>query len=132
MTSSPVASVMRPLRTAVIAQSVIGVVIGLVAVFWPGPSLLVVAALFGVAVIVSGVVRLTLALSARHLPTGARWLVAILGVLIVAAGELCLTNPAATLLFLAITVGLGWIFGGGILLVVVSVMALFSLPRTAS
>lgn len=48
-----------------------------------------IAALFGIALILSGVVRLTLALSARHLPTAARWLAAIVGVLIVAAGELC-------------------------------------------
>ncbi|GAB22809.1 hypothetical protein GOPIP_031_04310 [Gordonia polyisoprenivorans NBRC 16320 = JCM 10675] len=45
-------------RTALIVTSIVGIVLGLVAVFWPRATTLVLAVLFGISLIIAGIFRL--------------------------------------------------------------------------
>lgn len=102
----------KSVRSVVMTNAIVGIVLGLIALFWPGPTLLVVAWLFGAAIVLAGLFRIAVGLSASQLPTGQRWLMAIPGVLMVIAGVLCIANPVGTLVFLAIFIGISWIFDG--------------------
>lgn len=99
-------------RSTVIVTAIIGIVLGIIALAWPGATLLVIAVLFGISLIAGGLFRIYQAIAATLLPTGWRALLAVLGVLILAAGVIALVNPAESLLFLAIFIGVGWIFQG--------------------
>ncbi len=99
------------LRTSVIVSAIIGVVLGLMMVFWPGITLLVIAWILGIALIIAGLHRIVFGFS-THVPRAFRWPMAILGALMVFLGLLCLARPVGTLLFIAIVIGLGWIFEG--------------------
>lgn len=100
------------IRSSAMASAVIGIILGVVALVWPGPTLLVVAWLFGVALIVSGVFRIFHGFGRAEQPNGSRWLMGIFGLLEVIAGVICLLHPVSTLVFIAIFIGIGWIFEG--------------------
>lgn len=100
------------IRGFLVATAVLGVVVGVIALVWPGPTLLVVAVLFGISLIVTGVYRLSVAFLAPGLSTGVRVLFGVLGLLIVLAGVLCLSDPAESLVLLAIVIGVSWIVQG--------------------
>ncbi|WP_207836926.1 HdeD family acid-resistance protein [Williamsia soli] len=99
-------------RAGLIASAVIGIIIGIVALIWPGPTLLVVAILFGITLVFTGIYRLTMAFSAKLLPTGIRVFLGVMGAIILIAGLVCLFNPGESLLLLAIFIGVAWIFQG--------------------
>jgi uncharacterized membrane protein HdeD (DUF308 family) len=99
-------------RRWVIGAAVAGIVLGIVALAWPGATLLTVAILFGSYLIVSGVFRLTIAFTAQRLSPGVRWLFGILGGLVIVAGIFCLSNPTRSLIVLAFLIGFGWIIEG--------------------
>lgn len=106
------AGLFSSMRTAVIVNAIVGIALGLIALFWPGPTLLVIALLFGFALIVGGIFRIVMAFSARELTGGQRALLGVLGVLIVIAGFICLFHPGDALVVIAIMIGVGWIFFG--------------------
>lgn len=99
-------------RGETIAMAIIGLVLGILALVFPGASLLTVAILFGSYLIAAGIYRITLAFIAPDLTRGTRWFTGILGVLVVIAGIFCLANPFSSLFVLAIVIGIGWIIGG--------------------
>ncbi|MBJ7289634.1 DUF308 domain-containing protein [Williamsia sp.] len=99
-------------RAGLISTSVLGIVLGIIALVWPGPTLLVVAVLFGISLILTGAYRLSIAFSAKGLPTGLRVVFGVVGAIILIAGVLCLFDPAESLVLLAIVIGVGWIFQG--------------------
>lgn len=99
-------------RSGLAATAITGIVLGLIAIIWTGPTLLVVAILFGIALIVLGLFRIYDAFASNLLSTGWRFVLALTGVVILAAGIIALLNPEQSLNFLAIFIGLGWIFQG--------------------
>lgn len=103
---------LRVHRGQLVAVAVIGLVLGIIAILFPGATLLTVAILFGIYLIASGVFRITAAFVAEQMGTGMRWLSAIMGLLIIAAGVICLSNPFRSLVVLAIVIGAGWILEG--------------------
>jgi uncharacterized membrane protein HdeD (DUF308 family) len=105
-------SVLALHRGQLIAVSIIGIVLGLIALFFPAFVLLFVAIVFGIFLVASGIFRINAALITPGLSTGLRWLTSLLGVLIVAAGVICLADPFGTLIVLAYLIGIGWIAGG--------------------
>jgi len=106
------AQLQNAVRSAVIAYAILGLIVGIVALFWPTATLLVVAVLFGIALIIGGVFRLVTAFSAQDLPTGWRILLGIAGAIVLIAGVICLFHPGQSLTLLAILIGIGWIFQG--------------------
>ena len=65
----------------VLAFGIITVLLGIIALAWPGRTLLVVAVLFGAQLIVMGIFRFVNAIAAEDLTSGNRALLALLGVL---------------------------------------------------
>lgn len=104
--------VTRTMKGTIITVSIIGIILGIIALVWPGASLLTIAILFGSYLIVAGAFRVSAALSADSLSPGFRWLLGSLGVLVIVAGIFCLANPFGTLLILALVIGIGWVLDG--------------------
>ena len=107
--SHEVAGQMRALK---IALGLGTVALGLVALFWPGVTLVVVAIVFGVHLIIHGALRIASAVVSQ---TSQGWLRAVefvVGVLVLLAGLLCLRNPFVSLLGVAVLISFGWIVIG--------------------
>jgi uncharacterized membrane protein HdeD (DUF308 family) len=99
-------------RGQLVAVAIIGIILGLVGLFFPGAALITVAILFGIYLVASGIFRINSALLAHSLSAGVRWLTGILGVLVVVAGVICLSDPFQSLIVLAYVIGIGWIAEG--------------------
>lgn len=111
-TAAPTMSRTSVERWWIIAVSLIAIVLGVIAVLIPGPTLLTVAIVFGIHLIAAGVFRLLLAFTASRLDAQVRWLAGLLGALILVAGILCLSNPFESLSVLGLVIGAGWILDG--------------------
>ncbi|HEX4059328.1 MAG TPA: DUF308 domain-containing protein [Galbitalea sp.] len=120
MTTPPAASPASPTTVNVLAVrrgliltvAIIGVLLGLFGLFLPTAALLFVSIVFGIYLVFSGIFRINAALLTHNLTVGFRWITGILGILIVAAGVLCLADPWRTLIVLAYLIGIGWIAAG--------------------
>ena len=103
----------RGISTAAILSGLLAVVLGVVMLAWPQPSIVAAAVLLGVYLVVSGVALMFLAFS---LPAsaGSRFLTFISGVASVALGILAFRHfgQGDAVLLLAIWVGVGFIFRG--------------------
>ncbi len=99
-------------RGQIIAVAVIGILLGIIGLIFPGATLFTVAVLFGSFLVAAGIFRIMAAVTADDLSAPLRWLSAILGVLVVIAGVLCLANPWGSLIVLAFVIGIGWIVDG--------------------
>lgn len=121
------AGILQVHRGEIVAVAVVGVVLGLIAIFWPEASLLTVALIFGIYLVVSGIKRITAAFIVPQLSTGMRWLTGLIGLLVTATGIVALANPYGSLIVLAWVIGIGWI-AEGLIDIVVGVRAITS-PR---
>ncbi|NDK88946.1 DUF308 domain-containing protein [Gordonia desulfuricans] len=100
-------------RTALIASAIAGIVLGLIAVIWPGITVMILGVLFGIALIVGGIFRVSQAFAASYLSGGIRTLLGLLGVLTIIVGVFALFSPASDAVWLlALFIGIGWIFQG--------------------
>lgn len=104
--------VIGAVRSGLIATSIVGIVLGLIAVFWPSATTLVLAILFGISLIVGGIFRIYQSFAASFLPAGARILLGILGSLTLILGIIAIFSPDDALWLLALFIGIGWIFQG--------------------
>jgi uncharacterized membrane protein HdeD (DUF308 family) len=99
-------------RGQIIAVAVVGLLLGIIGLLFPGATLYTVAILFGSFLIATGIFRIMSAVIAAELSVPLRWLNAVLGALVVIAGIMCLSEPFRSLVVLAIVIGLGWIADG--------------------
>jgi uncharacterized membrane protein HdeD (DUF308 family) len=99
-------------RGQIIAVAVIGALLGVIGLLFPQATLFTVAILFGSFLVASGIFRIMAAVIAEGLSPSLRWLSAVLGILIVIAGILCLSDPFRSLVVLAFVIGIGWIMDG--------------------
>ena len=106
------AAILQVHRGEIVAVAVIGVILGLVAIFWPEASLLTVALIFGTYLVISGIKRITAAFIVPQLTAGMRWLTGLIGLLVTVTGILALANPYGSLIVLAWVIGIGWIAEG--------------------
>jgi uncharacterized membrane protein HdeD (DUF308 family) len=96
----------------ILTFGVISILAGLAAIFWPGPTLVVIAIVFAVQLIVAAVYQF---ISAFAIPGEAGWLralQAILAVISFVVGIYLLGHVALSLLVLAIVLGAYWIVYG--------------------
>jgi uncharacterized membrane protein HdeD (DUF308 family) len=96
-----------------LAFGIITVIAGIVALAWPGPTLLVIAVVFGVELVVLGVFMLVAAFG-HDVGAGNRVLYALLGVLSLIIGLYALRHVLLTLLALALLLGIFWVVNGSI------------------
>jgi uncharacterized membrane protein HdeD (DUF308 family) len=113
MTTHPVANLVQRFWISTILFGLLAVILGVVILVWPGPSLIVAAVVFGVYLVVSGVALVFMAFS---LPVsgGSRVLYFISGVASVILGVLAFRHfgEGYALLLLAIWIAVGFIFRG--------------------
>ncbi len=87
-------------------------VCGIVMLAWPGASLLAIAIIFGVQLLVAGIVRVIGGIAGDGTEGWERGLSIVMGVLVALAGILCLRSPALSLLWIVIFVAAGWLVDG--------------------
>jgi uncharacterized membrane protein HdeD (DUF308 family) len=104
---------MRDIWTASIVSGVLAVVLGVVILAWPQPSVIAAAVLFGVYLVISGVALLFLAFN-MPASAGGRFLNVITGVASIALGILAFRHfgEGYAVLLLAIWVATGFILRG--------------------
>ncbi|MBB5871820.1 uncharacterized membrane protein HdeD (DUF308 family) [Allocatelliglobosispora scoriae] len=99
-------------RKMALVGGITSIALGLVLLIWPEQTLLVIAALFGIWLVILGVTRLAGAATDRDNGTGARVLEGVLGLALVILGIVCLAHLIGSLKALAVLIGLIWIFAG--------------------
>jgi uncharacterized membrane protein HdeD (DUF308 family) len=102
----------RMLWWLAILAAAASVVLGVMVVAWPDATLFVGAVLFGIWLVVHGVVYIVQAITATAADGAVRALHGILGVLFVVGGVFCLRNVLVSLLAIATVIGVTWLIGG--------------------
>ncbi|WIE74279.1 DUF308 domain-containing protein [Curtobacterium sp. MCSS17_007] len=103
---------MRTFRAFVVMSATVAIVLGVVAVVWPRPSLVLVALVFGVYLVVSGVMRAVAAVRGHGTPAVWRWTSGVVGGLVGVAGLVALLDPAIPLLAYAVLAGVAFLVEG--------------------
>ncbi|NEY35365.1 HdeD family acid-resistance protein [Streptomyces sp. PRKS01-65] len=86
-------------------------VLGVLVLVWPGASLLAAGVLFGLYLLISGVLQLAAAFG-THRTTSLRVLAFVSGAVSVLLGLFCFRGPLRSVLLLALWIGIGWLFRG--------------------
>jgi uncharacterized membrane protein HdeD (DUF308 family) len=95
-----------------LAYGILTLLAGVLVLAWPGETLLVIAVLFGVQLIISGIFRFVAALASEDLTGGTRVLLALLGVLSIIIGLWAVRHVLLTLLALTVFLGIFWVVNG--------------------
>jgi uncharacterized membrane protein HdeD (DUF308 family) len=98
----------------VAAYGVLTLLAGIAVLAWPGETLLVVAVLFGIQLIVSGIFRFVSAFASQDASGGTRVMLGLLGVLSVIIGLWAVRHVLLTLLALTVFLGIFWVVNGTI------------------
>jgi uncharacterized membrane protein HdeD (DUF308 family) len=96
----------------ILAYGILTLLLGVFVLAWPGETLLVLAVLFGVQLIVSGIYRLGGAFASDDVVGGTRVMLALLGVLSVIIGLWAIRHVLLTLLALTVFLGIYWVVNG--------------------
>ncbi len=96
---------------AVLCTGIAAVVLGVLVLMWPGVSVIVAGVLFGLYLVVSGVMQLTAAFG-THGTTALRVLAFISGALSILLGLFCFRGALDSIVLLALWIGIGWLFRG--------------------
>jgi len=107
----PLQQLARNAWQAVLLIGVCAIVLGFVALVWPHATLLALGVLFGLYLLVSGVLQLVAAFG-THTETSLRVLAFISGALSILLGLFCLRRALESVLLLAIWIGIAWLFRG--------------------
>jgi uncharacterized membrane protein HdeD (DUF308 family) len=91
------------------AFGMLTLIAGLIAVAWPGRTVVVLAIIFGVQLLVGGIFWFVAALSSRGEGTAGQIVLAVLAVI---SGVVCLRSPVAVAFLLPLVLGLYWIING--------------------
>jgi uncharacterized membrane protein HdeD (DUF308 family) len=91
---------------------VAAIAVGVAALTWPGATLRVAGFLFGLNLLITGLVRAVLCLVVSGYPVLYRVLGVVFGVLTAVVGAICLRNVFASAVLLMVFVAIGWLFDG--------------------
>ena len=95
-----------------IAIGILSIVVGILVIARPVNTLFFVAVLFGIQLVILGIVRIVMAASVSGVSRWLKILSIVLGILTIVAGVICFTRPQASLIILAILLAVGWIADG--------------------
>jgi uncharacterized membrane protein HdeD (DUF308 family) len=87
---------------------VLSLVVGIAALVWPGPSLLVVGILFGAYLFVWGIGLLVAGIGRPDVSTGLRVLDVLMGLLALIAGLVLMVRPGESVVTAALVLGFWW------------------------
>ncbi|MFH9348910.1 HdeD family acid-resistance protein [Kitasatospora sp. NPDC017646] len=107
----PLGQLAKAAWQVLLAAGVVSLGLGIVVFVWPHETLLVVGVLFGLYLLVIGIVQLVAAFG-THATTALRVLAFISGAICVLLGLLCFRSAVQSLVLLAIWIGIGWLFRG--------------------
>jgi uncharacterized membrane protein HdeD (DUF308 family) len=96
---------------AVLLTGIAAIVLGVLVLMWPGVSVIVAGVLFGLYLVVAGVMQLTAAFG-THASTSLRILAFISGALSVLLGLFCFRSALDSIVLLALWIGISWLFRG--------------------
>ncbi|MEV6246905.1 HdeD family acid-resistance protein [Streptomyces sp. NPDC051742] len=96
---------------ALLVAGIASLVLGVLVLVWPGASLVVAGALFGLYLLFSGVMQLVAAFG-THASTALRVMAFISGAFSILLGLLCFRGAMQSVLLLALWIGIGWLFRG--------------------
>lgn len=96
---------------AVLAGGAAAVLLGLIVLIWPGPTLAVAGVCFGIYLLVTGVLQLVAAFG-THAAASMRVLAFISGAISILLGLFCFRGATQSVLLLALWIGIGWLFRG--------------------
>ena len=105
------------LRVAFAVSALVAIGIGTILLVWTEATLTVIAVLFGLYFVTSGVVRIVRGVASTGVATGGRVLNIVLGILVLILGIVALRNPEGSLAVLGLIVGIVWIVDGAAALV---------------
>lgn len=86
----------------------LSVAVGAAALIWPKPTLLVIGVLFGVYLALWGAVSLMIAVAGESVPTGARILGVLVGLLGLLTGLVLMVRPGQSVLTIVWVLGFWW------------------------
>ncbi|GLW34912.1 HdeD family acid-resistance protein [Actinoplanes regularis] len=95
-----------------LVAGVFALILGIIAFAWPSASLKVVGLLFGINLLILGVVRIIQFIFSPDAPVAGRILGVVFGVLVGLLGILCLRDLAGSIKLLVVFVALGWLLDG--------------------
>ena len=96
----------------VLVLGIVSIGLGLLFLLWPGATVAVIAAIFGIYLLVSGVVQLVQGFN-KELSSGERALAVIVGIISIALGVLCFRGGIANGVYiLSLFVGFSFLFRG--------------------
>jgi uncharacterized membrane protein HdeD (DUF308 family) len=98
----------------VLTFGIITLLAGLLALAWPGRTIVAIAVLFGLQLVVAGLFRFVAALAVEEASGGTRVLLALLGVLSFIVGLYALRHVLLTIAVLALLLGIFWIVNGAV------------------
>ncbi|MCX4590893.1 HdeD family acid-resistance protein [Streptomyces sp. NBC_01549] len=107
----PLHLITRSAWQAVLLAGIAALTLGVMVLVWPGASLLAAGVLFGLYLLVSGVLQLVSAFG-THAATSLRVMAFISGTLSILLGLFCFRGPMQSILLLALWIGIGWLFRG--------------------
>ncbi|GGW52068.1 membrane protein [Streptomyces lucensis JCM 4490] len=107
----PLHALSRAAWQVVLITGVVSLVLGVLVLVWPGPSLLAAGVIFGLYLVISGVFQLVSAFG-THKATSLRVLAFISGALSILLGLFCFRGPMQSILLLALWIGIGWLIRG--------------------
>lgn len=98
-------------------QSLLGIgivsaILGIIIMVWPAATLLVVAIVFGIYLLISGIFQIASTFGVRHSHGWWRFLSFVSGALSILLAFVAFRNFESAVILLAIWVGIGWIFRG--------------------
>jgi uncharacterized membrane protein HdeD (DUF308 family) len=109
--SSPIEALARKGWMWLIALGAASVILGIIVLAWPKETLRVVGILFGIFLLISGVVEIFVAF-APEIRTSTRVLSVLTGVLSIVLGLICFRGALESILLLALWIGFGWLITG--------------------
>ncbi|MFC5633819.1 HdeD family acid-resistance protein [Streptomyces bullii] len=109
--TGPLHLLSRTAWQSVLLTGAASLLLGLLILVWPGASLLAAGVLFGLYLLLSGVLQLAAAFG-THRTTSLRVLAFVSGSLSILLGLFCLRGPLRSILLLGLWIGIGWLFRG--------------------
>jgi len=94
-----------------VGLGLLAIAIGVIVLVWPDRTLRVVGILFGIYLLVSGLLEILVAFAPEQ-RTGMRILAIITGAISIVLGLLCFRGVFESILLLALWIGFGWLFRG--------------------
>ncbi|WP_327151137.1 HdeD family acid-resistance protein [Nocardia sp. NBC_01329] len=112
----PLHQLARRAWQAMLVIGSVSVVVGVLVLIWPGPTIVVLAILFGIYLLVSGIFQLVAAFGG-HVSSGWRVMLIVSAVLSFILAFFALRHLGDAVLLMALWIGIGWMFRGVAVLV---------------